>query len=147
MRPIPATTEAKLNILVTPEMTVHFDELGPLHPVYATYQIARHFEEAGRKLLLPYLEDGEEGVGSAVSVEHHAPAVPGMNVEITATLDRVEGRRLHVRAQAVSDLGDLIASGQTTQVVMRAEQLRERFAELERRLAQHRQQQEKQDDH
>jgi fluoroacetyl-CoA thioesterase len=145
MRHIPAGTEERLNILVTPEMTVRFDELGPLHPVYATYQIARHFEEAGRKLLLPYLEDGEEGIGSAVSVEHHAPALPGMRVEITATLDKVEGPRLHVVARAVSDLGDLIASGQTTQVVMRAERLRERFADLERRLAQNRQQEEHHD--
>ena len=139
MRPIPAGTQARLTVFVTPEMTVHFDELGPLHPVYATYQIARHFEEAGRKLLLPYLEDGEEGVGSAVSVQHHAPAVPGMRVEITASLDRVEGRRLHVQTQAVSDLGDLIASGHTTQVVLNAERLKLRFAELERRLARKRQ--------
>ena len=69
MRPVPAGESAVLDVVVTPAMTVDFDELGPVHPVYATYSMAKHFEEAGRKLLLRHLEAGEAGIGSAVSVE------------------------------------------------------------------------------
>ena len=48
MRPIPVGSSAVLDVVVTPELTVHFEELGSVHPVYATYNMAKHFEEAGR---------------------------------------------------------------------------------------------------
>ena len=67
MLPIPVGGPATLDVVVTPAMTVDFDELGPVHPVYATYTMAKHFEEAGRALLVPHLEPGEHGVGSAVA--------------------------------------------------------------------------------
>jgi predicted thioesterase len=118
-------------------MTVHFDELGSLHRVYATYQLARHFEEAGRKVLLPHLEPGEEGIGSSVSVEHTASALVGMRVTVTATLEKVEGRRLHVCTQAVSDLGDLIGTGSTVQVVLPKEKIDSSFTGLEERWRRH----------
>lgn len=133
MRAIPAGHAVELDVLVTDAMTVRFDELGPLHPVYATYEIARHFEEAGRKLLLPFLEDGEEGIGSALYVEHRASALPGMHVRVTATAGRVEGRRLFVVVQAMSELGDLIATGSTTQYVTSAERLHGGFRTLQAR--------------
>ncbi|MFC4456286.1 thioesterase family protein [Deinococcus sonorensis] len=142
MRPLPEGHIARLEVQVTDEMTVQFDRLGPLHPVYATYQIARHFEEAGRLLLLPYLEPGEDAVGSALSVEHLASALPGMRVNITATLDSQDGRRLVASLKAVSELGDLIATGHTTQHVMSAQRLQERFAALQGRWAQQRPQEE-----
>ena len=133
MRLPEAGLQAVLDVQVTPDMTVRFDELGPLHAVYATYEIARHFEEVGRKLLVPLLEDGEEGLGTAVSVQHLASALPGMRVRHTATLDRVEGRRLFVSVHAVSELGDLLARGQTEQYVSTSGRVRAGFAELEAR--------------
>lgn len=141
MRPIPDGHRAELTITVTDEMTVHFHELGhgPGHPVYATYWIARHFEEAGRKLLLPFREEGEEGVGTSVSVEHLASALPGMRVRIVATVERVEGRHLHCTVTATSELGDLIATGRTGQYVTRAQRLERNFETLRERWAAHRQ--------
>jgi len=99
-------------------MTVQFDELGPGFPVYATYEMARHFEEAGRKLVLPFIEPGEDVIGFAVSVEHTAPALPGMAVRIVATFDRMEGRRIHATMEAFHALGDPIGTGRTIQVVL-----------------------------
>lgn len=135
MHPIPDGHQVALSIVVTDEMTVHFHELGhgPGHPVYATYWIARHFEEAGRKLLLPFREDGEEGVGTFVSVDHRASALPGMRVEIVATVEKVEGRRLDCQLTATSELGDLIATGRTGQYVTQAERLEQNFETLRQR--------------
>ena len=133
MKPVPDGFTATLDVTVTPDMTVDFGELGRLHPVYATYQLARHFEEAGRKVLLPHLEPGEEGIGSAVSVEHTASALPGMRVTVTATLDRVEGRRLFVNVRAVNELGDEVGRGSTVQVVLPRERIERGFADLEAR--------------
>ena len=61
MKPLREGMSAELDVIVSPEMTVRFDELGPGHPVYATYWLAKHMEEASRKLLLPRLEDGGGG--------------------------------------------------------------------------------------
>lgn len=77
MRPIPDGYEAVFETVVTPEMTVNFEELGPVHPVYATYWMAKHMELAGRKIILPFLEEGEEGIGSYVEVRHLASASRG----------------------------------------------------------------------
>jgi hypothetical protein len=81
VRPAPPGESATNEVVVTPEMTVPFDELGPVHPVYATYTMAKHFEEAGRKLLLQHLEPGEDGIGRSVREElgrpRRRPAPPG----------------------------------------------------------------------
>ena len=74
MRPISVGESATLEVVVTPELTVHFEELGSVHAVYATYNMAKHFEEAGRKLLLRHLEPDEDGLGRSVTVEHLAPS-------------------------------------------------------------------------
>ena len=77
MRSIPIGRTAIFELVVTPEMTVDFEELGPLHPVYATYWMAKHLELVGRKVLLPYLDPEDEGIGYGVTVRHLAPAAPG----------------------------------------------------------------------
>lgn len=133
MKEIPQNYTSTLEIIVTDEMTVNFDELGKLHPVYATYQIAKHFEEVGRKVLLPHLEVGEEGIGTAVSVEHLAPALIGMKVILTAVFDRIEGRKLFVKTTATNELGDLIATGTTVQAVLAPEKIESSFAKLQKK--------------
>lgn len=124
-------------IIVTPAMTVQFDELGALHPVYSTYQMARHFEEAGRKILLPHLEPGEEGIGSRVEVEHTASALVGMRVTIEARFERLDGRRLVATMTAISELGDRIGHGLTVQAVLPSERIDQGLAQLEARWNEH----------
>ncbi|UBV42160.1 thioesterase family protein [Deinococcus taeanensis] len=118
MQVIPEGFTRTLTVTVTDEMTVNFGELGRLHPVYATYWMARHFEEAGRKIILPFLEDGEGGIGTQVDVTHTASALPGMQVTVTATFERMDGRRIVASMVAVNELGDEIGRGHTTQMVL-----------------------------
>ncbi|SMB95472.1 thioesterase family protein [Deinococcus hopiensis] len=136
MRSIPEGFTQTLTVTVTGEMTVEFGELGAVHPVYATYWMARHFEEAGRKIILPFLEDGEGGIGTEVQVTHTASALPGMTVTVTATFERMEGRRVVCAMRAVSELGDEIGHGSTGQMALPQakidagfERLRERWGE------------------
>jgi fluoroacetyl-CoA thioesterase len=133
VREIPAGYEGRVSIVVTDEMTVDFDDLGKVHPVYATYWMARHMEEAGRKIILPFLEEGEEGIGSAVGVRHLAPALPGMTVEVVATHARTEGRKVFAHCRAFNELGDLIGNGHTEQVILPSGAIRRGFEELEAR--------------
>ncbi|GAB3202623.1 thioesterase family protein [Geodermatophilus arenarius] len=127
MRPVAVGETAVLDVVVTAAMTVHFDELGPVHPVYATYAMAKHFEEAGRKLLLGHLEPGEAGVGTAVSVEHRAPAWVGDRVRVTARCTAVRGNRLTCACRAVDASGRELGRGSTEQAVLPEEVLAARL--------------------
>ena len=127
MRAIPPGAAAELEVVVTPEMTVLFDRLGAVHPVYATYRMAQHFEEAGRLLLLRYLDPGEEAVGRAVSVEHLAPARVGDLVRIEAWCTGVDRARVSCTCSASDAHGRKLGSGSTVQVVMAADELRARL--------------------
>lgn len=137
MRSIPEGFSQTLTLTVTDDMTVDFGELGKVHPVYATYWMAKHFEEAGRKIILPYLEEGDGGIGSQVEVIHTASALPGMGVTVTATFEKQEGRRIHARMTAVNELGDEIGHGTTTQVVLPQSKIDAGFDDLRRRWAGH----------
>lgn len=135
MQAIPEGFTQTLSVTVTDDMTVNFGELGRLHPVYATYWMARHFEEAGRKIILPFLEDGEGGIGTQVDVTHTASALPGMRVTVTATFERQEGRRVIARMVAVNELGDEIGHGATTQMVLPQARIDANFDTLRQRWA------------
>jgi len=123
VRAIPDGYEAHHVIVVDERMTVDFEvvddpKLGPLHPVYATYWLAKHMELVSRKIILPYLDDGEEGIGYRVEVDHLASALPGMRVDIQGVFNRQDRNRVHVDCRAVSELGDLIGVGATVQVIL-----------------------------
>ena len=119
--------------MVTADATVRFDELGPVHPVYATYSMAKHFEEAGRKLLLRYLEPGEAGIGRSVSVEHLGPAWVGDAIRVTARCVQVDRNRLTCECTAVAADDRELGRGSTVQVVLPDEVLEARIGEAARR--------------
>lgn len=134
MKEIPAGYSATLIVKVTSDMTVDFEELGKLHPVYATYWMGKHFEEAGRKIILPFLEEGDAGIGSQLEVFHTGAALPDMQVTITATFERQEKRRIFCSMKAVTCLGDEIGHGTTTQVVLPQEKVDANFEKLRQRF-------------
>ena len=118
MRPISVGATATLEVVVTDDMTVDFAELGKVHPVYATYNMAKHFEEAGRKLLLRHLDDGEDGLGRSVSVEHLAPSWVGDRLTIEARCTEVRGNRIMCACRATDVDGREVGTGSTVQVVL-----------------------------
>ncbi|WP_448616522.1 thioesterase family protein [Modestobacter sp. URMC 112] len=135
MLPIRPGESADLDVVVTAESTVHCDELGPVHPVYATYSMAKHFEEAGRKLLLRRLEPGEAGIGRSVSVEHLAPAWVGDSVRVTARCVGTDRNRLTCECRAVDAQGRELGRGTTVQVVVLEEVLETRIGDAARERA------------
>ena len=131
MRPIPQGYEARLEVVVTEAMTVDFEELGRVHPVYATYSLCKHMEEAGRKIILPFLDVGENGIGSAVSARHLAPAVVGQRLVVVAEHVATEGNRVHARCRATNEAGALIGEGETEQTILPRESIAARIAAAE----------------
>ena len=140
MPPIPLGESAVLDVVVTPELTVHFEELGPVHPVYATYSMARHFEEAGRKLLLRHLDRDEDGLGRSVTVEHLAPSWVGDRLTIEARCVEMRGNRVTCECTATDGDGREVGRGTTVQVVLPTTELEDRIgaaARARRGLASH----------
>lgn len=133
MKSIPAEHSVNLEITVTEQMTVHFEELGKLHPVYSTYWVAKHFEEAGRKMVLDFLEEGEETIGTQLEVNHTASTLIGMKVTITATFHKQERNRIYASLKAINELGDEIATGTTTQVLLPQQKIEANFQLLRQR--------------
>ncbi|MFD2090983.1 thioesterase family protein [Blastococcus deserti] len=133
MLPLPVGKTAVLDVVVRPEHTVDFDEMGQVHPVYATYAMAKHFEEAGRKLLVPHLEPGEAGIGTAVSVEHLAPSWVGDALRIVARCVEVRDGRLTCECRATDSYGRDLGRGTTVQAVLPAAVVEARVGEDARR--------------
>ncbi len=108
---------ATVEIVVDETMFAAF-EGQVVHPVYGTAAMITHMELAGRRIILPYLEPHEEGVGYEIAVRHLAPTVAGMRVVARATLPAVRGNRVVCRVEAHNDRS-LIGEGTFTQVILR----------------------------
>lgn len=70
------------------------DFMGEEGRVYATPELVRDIENTCRDFLMEHLDEGEDSVGTRVELDHTAPTLLGMWVEITATLVEVKGRRV-----------------------------------------------------
>ena len=78
---------ATISFKVEPHMQPVFEEK-IIHRVCSTWDLAHQFELASRHALVPHLEEGEEGIGSGVSIDHCSPAHLGSDVEVTATVTK-----------------------------------------------------------
>ncbi|MFC7786192.1 thioesterase family protein [Rossellomorea sp. GCM10028870] len=114
---------------VIPSMYAQF-EGNVVHPVYSTVSMVYHMEWASRKIILPYLEEHEEGMGAKVNVEHMAPAKIGSSLEIKASVIKYE-RNIIVTEVTVRDRESdrLIGKGEVKQVVLPKEKIKERIKE------------------
>ncbi len=112
----------ELTIVVTEDMCPAFDGV-VIHRCCSTWSVAHHFEVAARKVLVDYLEDDEEGIGTHVSVDHLAPCPIGCTVRVRAELTEVSDRQV-VCELAAFDGARLVARGKQVQVVMNKDQLK-----------------------
>jgi fluoroacetyl-CoA thioesterase len=72
--------------------------------VYATPRMVYDIENTCRDLILEHADANEDSVGIDVSIRHLAPTLPGMTVEITATVSVVEGRKITFEIAAKDNL-------------------------------------------
>ncbi|MGB3179886.1 MAG: hotdog domain-containing protein [Cyclobacteriaceae bacterium] len=88
-----------------------------VHPVCATFALARDIEWASRLFVLEMKEEGEEGIGTMLTVNHSSPAFVGEEVVITATVESQEGNSLVCTYEA--KVGErTVATGRTGQKVL-----------------------------
>jgi predicted thioesterase len=96
--------EASLEVTVTEEMLVNL-EGRRIHPLYATAWMVRHVEEAGRRLIEPYLRAGEDATGYAVSVVHERPAWPGDRLTVSARATRMDEQECEAAVEVTGPRG------------------------------------------
>ena len=65
-----------------------------VHPVCSTYTLAREVEWATRQFVLDMRDEDEEGIGTALIINHIGPAFPGDEIVIEATVESVHGHEL-----------------------------------------------------
>jgi fluoroacetyl-CoA thioesterase len=97
-----------------------------LHPVYSTYAITREAEWACRLFVLEMKDEDEEGIGTSVKVIHDSPASIGSKVVFTGIFVSVIKNEIRCAFEAISN-GRLIASGETTQKILKKEKLEQVF--------------------
>jgi predicted thioesterase len=102
-------------IIVDRERTISF--MGEEGRVYGTPMLVRDIEQACRDILLEYTDPGEDSVGIEVTVRHTAPTLPGMAVDIIATVTTVEGRKVTFDVAAKDEL-EPIGGGTHTRFVV-----------------------------
>ena len=120
-------------IVVDRERTISF--MGEEGRVYGTPQLGRDIEHACRDILLEYADPGEDSVGIEITVRHTAPTLPGMAVEITATVTVVEGRKVSFDVIAKDEL-EPIGGGKHTRFIVDVAKTYERLkAKAARRTA------------
>lgn len=105
-----------------------------VHPVYSTFSIARDAEWSGRLFVLDLREEDEEGIGTFISVNHHAPAFPGEEIVFTATLKEIRNHEVITSFEARSGTR-LIASGEQGQKIFKRKKLEQLFSSAKTRAS------------
>lgn len=79
---------AAMEIMTTPEMGI--THLGPNAPrMYSTPAMISLMEQTCIRVLMPHLDEGEQSVGTKVSVSHFRATPIGQKVRTTSTLTEI----------------------------------------------------------
>ncbi|MFD2759715.1 thioesterase family protein [Lentibacillus juripiscarius] len=113
--------QACITVKVTEDMFAQFNG-EVVHRAYSTVSMLYHMEWASRKLILPYLEQDEEGMGAAVQLKHIAPSGEKAQLEIIATIEDM--RRNYIMSQVVvNNEKGKIGEGKIKQVILPKEHI------------------------
>lgn len=115
-----------IGIKVSEDMFASF-EGNVVHPVYSTVAMVYHMEWVSRKIILPFLEAHEEGMGGAVKLEHISPSPLHSKVTLTATLIAFENQQVITKVEARNEHG-LIGKGEVKQVILPKEVINQKLS-------------------
>ena len=83
-----------------PHLAMDRSTFDDIPEVLATAYVCVMMEGACTKVLRPHLDAGEGSLGIHLNVSHIAATVPGQTVTVTATIEKVEGRKVTFRIVA-----------------------------------------------
>lgn len=97
-----------------------------VHPVCATFTLAREIEWTTRQFVLAMRDDDEEGVGTFLSIDHKSAAFVGEEVVISARVESISGNELICSYEAKAGWRT-VATGKTGQKILKKTKLAEIF--------------------
>ena len=95
--------------------------------VYSTPSLVHDIEVTCMEFLAEHLDEGESSVGARVELDHTAPTLLGMWVEITATIAGLKGRAVNFEVTA-RDAVDEVARCTHIRFVVDVARTKERLA-------------------
>lgn len=116
------------NFKVKSQDVAHFEQEA-VHDVCATFTLAREIEWATRLFVLEMLEEGEEGIGTHLNIEHLSPALRGDEVNIDVKFEGVKESEIICSYEANVE-ERLVAKGTTGQKILPKEILSKIFDRL-----------------
>ena len=128
MREIPVGVSGIYTQKVVPSDLANQFKDTALPPVFATPMMIRAMENAALNAIRDYLEPGESAVGTAVDIKHLAATPTGHQVTATATVTRVEGRRIWFDVTARDEIEN-IGSGTHERMVIDLKRLSQKLAQ------------------
>lgn len=114
-----------IDIVVTEDMLAAF-EGEVVHPVYSTVSMTYHMEWVSRKIILPFLETDEEGMGASVQLKHLAPSPLGSKVTLTAVLVELKNNVVITEVTAHNHVG-IIGQGIVKQIILPKETIAQKL--------------------
>lgn len=120
--------QASLTIQVTEDMAAGFGGQ-VVHPVLSTVSMVYYMEWAGRKVILPFLEEHEEGVGASINVKHRSPAPIGKTVTFVATAKEITPKKVVCEVIAKHDKA-IVGEAEFTQVILPKERMIENIERM-----------------
>lgn len=119
---------------VGPADLADFGPNGLVHAVLSTFALGRDMEWAARLFVLEMKSADEEGIGTELSILHHAPAFVGETLAVTATFEVLNGPALRCAVEARVGTR-LVATGHTGQRIMARARLAARFVAMQAEAA------------
>ncbi|HEX8924803.1 MAG TPA: hotdog domain-containing protein [Terriglobales bacterium] len=95
-------------------LTAHHHQLPP---IYSTPDMIRLMETAGLNALQPFCDPGEITVGTAIKVEHRAPAGLNALIRAEAEVQEVDGRFITLKVTAMEGKSE-VGHGTITRVIV-----------------------------
>ena len=122
--PIGLRGEAEATVKHEHTLNYHHKELPP---IFSTPHMIGLMEWAAATALMPFCDDGEISVGTAINIEHRAPTTVGARVKTEAVLESSNGRFFVFRVTAHNGVEE-IGRGTVTRTFVHPARVAERYA-------------------
>lgn len=121
---VPPGIRGQAEMTVEPEHTLqHHNKALPL--IFSTPHMIGLMEWAAANAMLPYCDEGEISVGTAINIEHRAPTTVGARVKTEAVLESAAGRFYVFRVTAHNGVEE-IGRGTVTRTFVNPRKVAER---------------------